>query len=117
MQCEPTTVQWVNFGHSTPEEVSKRLLQGTGYILLANLFWATVFYGPYAWSIFNFNYDNGAEPGPIYGLSFSMVVVVGNVIMYACCSMVSENIGFYFRDDMEAAYLIMYSIACTFNVF
>jgi len=114
--CEPTTVLWQNFDGSSATKKTQRLVQGICIIFLALLLWATVFYGPYAWSIFNFNYDNGMQPGMIYGLAFTMVVVVGNTIMYAACAFVSESIGFRFRDDQEAAYLIMYACACTLNV-
>lgn len=93
-----------------------RLLKGIGYILLALTVWTCCFYAPYAWSVFNFNYDNGMEPGAIYSISFSMVVCIGNVIMYAVCAMVSEMVRFRFGDDKEALYLIMYSISCTFNI-
>eukprot|EP00929_Paragymnodinium_shiwhaense_P059984 TRINITY_DN299_c0_g2_i1.p1 TRINITY_DN299_c0_g2~~TRINITY_DN299_c0_g2_i1.p1 ORF type:complete len:1115 (-),score=281.77 TRINITY_DN299_c0_g2_i1:441-3722(-) len=113
---EPDTVQWVNFGYSSPAEKSARMLQGSMYIFLGLLFWTVVFYAPYAWSVAHFNYDNGQEPGFIYGLSFSMVVVVGNVIMYEICNRVSELIGFEYKDDKEAAYLIFYTVACCFNI-
>merc|ERR1740123_2152845 len=45
-----------------------------------------------------FNYENGRQPGFVVGFAFSMIVVVGNVIM------------------REACYMILYTIACMFNV-
>jgi len=113
---EPGTVKWVNYDCASSGEKTKRVLQGCGMILLALLFWVTVFYGPYAWSIAAFNYDNGQEPGAIYGIAFSLVVTVGNVIMYEVCNQVSELIGFTSTDDKEAAYMVFYTIACTFNI-
>eukprot|EP00929_Paragymnodinium_shiwhaense_P059982 TRINITY_DN299_c0_g1_i3.p1 TRINITY_DN299_c0_g1~~TRINITY_DN299_c0_g1_i3.p1 ORF type:complete len:956 (-),score=264.29 TRINITY_DN299_c0_g1_i3:261-3128(-) len=115
-ECEPGTVTWSNFGYSSDREKFLRALQGVGMILLALLFWVTVFYGPYAWSISNFNYDNGQEPGMIYSMSFTIIVCVGNVIMYEVCNRVAEHIGFRFTDDKEAAYMIFYTVACSFNV-
>jgi hypothetical protein len=45
-----------------------------------------------------------------------MVVVVGNAIMYEICMRVSDFIGFKFGDARESAYMILYTIACTFNI-
>merc|ERR1719343_123286 len=114
--AEPDTVQWQNFGHSDTSAIVWRLAMGFGYILLGLLFWTVCFYGPYTWSIVNFNYENGNQPGFIYGFAFSMVVVVGNAIMYEICARVSDMVGFHFRDNREACYMILYTIACTFNV-
>jgi len=80
------------------------------------VFWTVVFYLPYAWSIFSFNYANGAQPPFIYSLVFTMVVVIGNAIMYEVCARVSDFVGFRFRDNREACYMILYTIACMFNV-
>jgi hypothetical protein len=114
--CEPNTVMWHNLGFSSMGAKVGRLLQGIGFILLALLGWIVIFYAPYAWSVASFNYDNGQEPGAIYGLVFSMVVCVGNVIMYDVCSRVSEYVGFRFKDDKEAAYMVFYTVACTINI-
>jgi len=113
---EPATVQWEHFGHSSLKEKAGRLTIGFGAIFLAMFFWTTVFYAPYAWSVFSFNYDNGQEPGFVYGFTFSMVVVVGNAIMYEVCARVSDYVGFRFKDDREACYMVLYTIACTFNI-
>jgi len=115
-RAEPDTVQWENFGHSDTWSIVKRLALGCLFILLGLLVWTVVFYGPYTWSIFSFNYENGNEPGFVYGFAFSMVVVVGNAIMYEICARVSDMVGFHYRDNREACYMIMYTIACTFNI-
>lgn len=114
--AEPDTVQWENFGHADFDAIVKRLAIGLGCIFLGLLLWTTVFYAPYAWSIFNFNYDNGNQPGFIYGFAFSMVVVIGNAIMYEICARVSDYVGFHYRDNREACYMILYTVACTFNI-
>jgi len=75
-----------------------------------------VFYAPYAYQVFCFNYDNGAQPPFTLALTFCMVVVLGNAIMYEVCARVSDFIGFKTRDDRESCYLILYVIACMFNV-
>jgi len=116
LDCEPDTVQWENFGHSSNMDKILRLVAGFGCILLACVFWATVFYAPYAWYVMNFNYENGRQPGFIVGFSFSMIVVVGNAIMYEVCARISDKVGFRFKDHREACYMILYTIACLFNV-
>merc|ERR1719313_1314901 len=52
----------------------------------------------------------------IYGLAFSMVVCLGNAIMYIVCALVSDSMGFLVKDSREACYMIMYTIACNVNV-
>lgn len=114
--CEPDTVQWVNFGHSTMAQRVMRLIMGFGYMCLGLLFWSIVFYAPYAWAVMSFNYDNGAQPPFVFAMAFTMVVVGGNAIMYEICARVSDFVGFKYRDDRESCYLILYVIACMFNV-
>lgn len=116
ISCEPDTVQWVNFGHTSLWLQVLRIFQGFGFILLALLLWTVVFYVPYAWSLFSFNYANGQQPGPIYSIAFTMVVVIGNAIMYEVCARVADFVQFHFRDSREATYMILYTVACTFNV-
>jgi hypothetical protein len=36
--------------------------------------------------------------------------------MYEICGRVSDMVGFHYRDNREACYMILYTIACTFNV-
>jgi len=116
-ECEPETVYWINFGHSTFASRMTRLVHGFGAIFLALLFWTVVFYAPYAWSVMSFNYDNGAEPPFIFAMTFTMVVVLGNAIMYEVCARVSDYVGFKFKGDRESCYMILYTVACMFNVF
>merc|ERR1719162_2556634 len=109
-------MQWRSFGHSSMPQQIMRLLRGFGWIFLAFLTWTFVFYVPYAWSVFSFNYENGAQPPFIFSIVFTMVVVAGNAIMYQVCALVAEDIGFKFRDSRESCYMILYTVACMFNV-
>merc|ERR1719171_1674820 len=45
-----------------------------------------------------------------------MVVVIGNNIMYQICSDVSDHVGWHYRGQREACYMIFYTVACTFNI-
>jgi hypothetical protein len=114
--AEPDTILWQNFGNTTPLLRMRKTCEGFGWILVALCFWTTVFYAPYAWQVATFNYDNGNEPGFVLGMTFCMVVVLGNAIMYEVCARVSDYIGFKTRDERESMYLILYVIACMFNV-
>jgi hypothetical protein len=93
-----------------------KLLAGFGIIGLACFFWAVVFYSPYAYYVLTFNYENGRQPGFAIGMAFSLIVCVGNVIMYEVCARISDWVGFRFKDDKEACYMILYTVACMFNV-
>jgi len=115
IEAEPDTVNWQNFAVSHQEQVVK-VVCGFGYIALACVAWAVLFYSPYAYYVMTFNYENGRQPGFIVGFSFSMIVCVGNVIMYEVCGRISDWVGFRFRDQREACYMILYTIACMFNV-
>jgi hypothetical protein len=78
--------------------------------------WFFAFYVPYAVSLYNFNYDNGAELPSYYGLVFTMVVVGGNATMYIICDLVAENIQFRYKDTKQVVYVLFYLFACTLNV-
>jgi len=117
MHCEPDTVLWENFGHTSSVYVfSMRILQGLGCILAAFTLWSVVFFLPYAWSVYTFNYDNGQQPGTYYSVAFTMVVVVGNAIMYDVCARVSDFVQFRFLDTRQTLYMMLYTLAICFNV-
>lgn len=113
---EPDTVNWQNFGKDSAQQQMMKLLAGFGFIGLACGVWALLFYSPYAYYVMTFNYENGRQPGFVVGFSFSMIVCVGNVIMYEVCGRISDWVGFRFRDEREACYMILYTTACMFNV-
>ena len=60
--------------------------------------------------------SNGAQPDWTLAFAFAMVVVMGNAIIYQVCVFVAEYIGFKIRDGRETCYLILYVIACLFNM-
>jgi len=113
---EPDTTQWSSFGHDSLKDQAMKLVAGFGIIIAACAVWGIVFYGPYAYYVMSFNYENGRQPGFVVSFAFSMIVVVGNAIMYEVCGQISDWVGFRFRDEREACYMILYTIACMFNV-
>jgi len=114
--CEAATVEWQNFDRTGHGTKAWRLLQGFGWVMVALLLWVVVFYLPYAWTVLSFNYDNGQQPGFAYSMTFTIVVAIGNIIMYEVCNRIAEHVGFRFKDDKEAAYMVFYTVACTFNI-
>merc|ERR1719253_731505 len=113
---EPDACVWNAFDNSTMITKAVRLVKGFGVIFLGLFIWTTCFYGPYAFSLYVFNYDGGKEPGFAYGMAFTLVVCVGNATMYFVCGMVSENVGFRWIAQREQCYTVLYTIACTFNI-
>jgi len=116
MHCEPDTVLWENFGQKSSFTHFLQICQGFGCIMAAFILWTVVFFLPYAWSVYTFNYDNGQQPGTYYTIAFTMVVVVGNSIMYEACARVSDFVQFRFSHCRETLYMMLYTIACTINV-
>jgi hypothetical protein len=115
--CEPLTINWQNFGETGAHLMFQRLLKGVGcFYIPALAVWFFIFYVPYALALYNFNYENGAEPPGYYGLIFTMVVVGGNATMYVVCDLCAEELRFRYKDTKQCVYLIMYLFACMFNV-
>jgi hypothetical protein len=117
LECEPGTVNWQNFGDSGAHVMlyngAKAIMQ---YYVPALAIWFFLFYVPYAASLYNFNYDNGAELPGFYAIVFTMVVVGGNATMYVICDIIGDKIGFKYKDSKQTAYMILYLIACMINV-
>jgi hypothetical protein len=117
LECEPATVNWQNFGDTGPHS---QMIRGAKAIMKlyvpALSVWFFLFYVPYALSLYNFNYDNGAELPGYYSIVFTMVVVGGNATMYVICDLIGDAIGFKYKDSKQTAYMILYLIACMINV-
>mmetsp|Transcript_45031 Transcript_45031/g.96094 ORF Transcript_45031/g.96094 Transcript_45031/m.96094 type:complete len:1018 (-) Transcript_45031:216-3269(-) len=113
--CEPDTLRW-NFCANSMQLKIKRVCIGIACILLALAVWVVLFYLPYAYFVMSFDYAYGQEPGIVSSLTFSMIVVLGNALMYFVCSEVADRVGFRYLDDREVCYMLLYSVACIFNV-
>merc|ERR1719478_61117 len=116
--AEPTVMNWQNFGDSSPPEMFRRMMSGFFKVYLPALaVWFFVFYVPYALSIYNFNYDNGAELPAFYSIIFTIIVVGGNATMYVVCDICGDIMGFRSKDTKQCMYMLMYLAACMINVF
>lgn len=113
---EPQGVHWNNIDGTGFECKLWRLVKGFACIMLCLLGWMAIFYTPYAWSILNFNYEGGRQPGIVYTLVFSLIVCVGNLLMAEICSRVADAISFEFKDTRENCYMVLYLVAIAVNV-
>jgi len=113
---EPGTINWRNCANSIMNQQVPRILGGIGVILLALALWTGCFYLPYAYFAMSFNYSYGQEPGAVSSVTFSMIVVLGNAVMYLVCSEVADRVGFRTVDARETCYMLLYSFACIVNV-
>merc|ERR1719327_1678758 len=112
---EPANLNWHNFGNPAPV---KGFFKGFFKVYVpALLIWFFCFYVPYAWSLYNFNYDNGAELPGYYSIIFTIVVCGGNATMYVVCDLCCDIIGFRYKDTKQVTYMLMYLVACMINVF
>jgi hypothetical protein len=115
---EPANLNWHNFGERNPNAMLLKFFKGFFKVYVpALLIWFFGFYVPYAWSLYNFNYDNGAELPGYYSIVFTIVVCGGNATMYVVCDICCDIIGFRYKDTKQVTYMLMYLVACMINVF
>jgi hypothetical protein len=113
---EPDGVTWSNFVKRRPFGNLRRFGFGFGCIALALATWCCVFYTPFLWISMNSSYTFFQEPAWYSSFTFSMLVVLGNVLMYTVCSEVTEQLRFKYRKDAEVCYMLLYTFSCVFNV-
>ncbi|CAE7843321.1 unnamed protein product [Symbiodinium microadriaticum] len=115
-RVEPQTVKWPNCANTNLLVKARRIAMGMCIMFAGLALWVVAFYLPYAWFTLTFNYSYGQEPGFVAGMTFSMVVVAGNALMYLVCSEVADRTRFIYIDDREVCYMLLYCFACVFNV-
>jgi len=118
--AEPESTFWHNFrvdaGVKPIRTYSVKVLHALMVYLAGLLGWFFLFYYPYYWSITGFDYSDGDEPGIFYSLALTLVVVIGNNIMYFMCAKVADDFGFQYKWKREACYMVTYTLACIVNV-
>jgi len=115
-EFEPASVNWVNCVPTPLSVKVKRMAVGALALGSAMGIWIFAFYAPYAYFIMSFNYAYGQEPGMVASIAFTMVVVVGNGLMYFICSEIADRMCFQIVDNREVCYMLLYSFACMTNV-
>jgi len=111
---EPQAVCWSNFSVA-PRQVAQRMFVGVLGTLVAIVLWGMCFYGPYAYFESQTYATTGMPPSQASELTFSMLVVIGNQIMYFLCSFISERVGFRSKDHAQEAYVLLYTGAVLVN--
>mmetsp|Transcript_89284 Transcript_89284/g.277649 ORF Transcript_89284/g.277649 Transcript_89284/m.277649 type:complete len:988 (-) Transcript_89284:114-3077(-) len=111
---EPQAICWTNFV-VTPAQVAKRMTLGVLGTLIAIVIWGMLFYAPYAYFEAETFITTGEAPGFVSELVFSMLVVIGNQIMYFLCSAIAERVGFKSKDHAQEAYVLLYTGAVLVN--
>lgn len=115
MGFEPEAVNWKNLSVSEGQVVL-RLALGILIILLGLIVWICCFYIPYAYYVTSFQLAKGETPGAMSSLVFSMLVVVGNQLMYFLCSRVARSAGYKYNETEQMTYIVLYMSACMLNV-
>eukprot|EP00439_Symbiodinium_sp_Y106_P010200 s6621_g1.t1 len=113
---EPRGIYWQNYSRSSVRAKCWKITKGLFCIAAGLTTWGCVFYLPYVWSVLTFNYEGGRQPGLIYNLCFSVIVVVGNASMYEICARVSDSVGFKYKETREACYMILYLVSVSLNI-
>mmetsp|Transcript_52461 Transcript_52461/g.170372 ORF Transcript_52461/g.170372 Transcript_52461/m.170372 type:complete len:1004 (-) Transcript_52461:81-3092(-) len=113
-QREPATVLWENV--SIPNRrIVFNMIKGVAAMLLSIVLWTLIFYAPFAWYEAS-TYRSLGTPPPLWAeTAFSMLVVVGNQLMYFICSWIAESVGFRSQDHIQACYLFLYTFAVLVN--
>lgn len=114
-KAEPDTVTW-DLLHIRRRELVERCLAGVLLVVLSLTIWCLGFYYPYAKWISSFHYGHGEEPGFFHSTLFSLLVIIGNQLLYFICSTVASNVGFIYTDYAEAFYTSIYTGATFLNL-
>jgi len=115
LDVEPDGVRWRDFGLPR-DQLMIRSLKSILFILVGITAWAVFGYLPYAVYTSSFTYEDGDLPSGLMAQIVSMVVVVGNLVMYTLCAEAAERIGFILEDTAAATYMLMYTVAVMFNI-
>jgi hypothetical protein len=114
--CEPDSLMWGNMHNESVKDKAKDITYGIFEISAAMLVWNVVFFLPYVWVALGGTYADGQEPDALTSLTFGMVVVAGNAVMYVVCGEVADRIHFQHVDSRELCFIGLYVFACIVNV-
>jgi len=113
---EPMTARWSGLCYgSNNMHRAKRIFRATWITLLFLFIWCAGFYLPYAYYVSSFSYADGEQPSFVDGQMFSLMVVLGNQIVYFQAEVLSAGADFAFEDEKEVAYNYIYVAACLLN--
>ncbi|CAJ1446037.1 unnamed protein product [Effrenium voratum] len=112
---EPMGVNWENFSN-TKKMRRERLSAAIKMIILAGFAWSVCIYLPYAWYASSFSYSNGDKPSGLMTVSLTVIVVLGNLVMYTTCAEAAKRIGYLLKDSEDGVYMVLYTFSILFNI-
>jgi hypothetical protein len=108
---EPEAVLWQNLAYGLPTKL-RWLSLSASVVVLTLLVWSGGFFYPYAMYITSYSYAKGSEPSFMSSFVFSLMVAVGNELMFLVVTYTVDKVGFHRKDTCEKTYLVFYSIGC-----
>ena len=103
--AEPMGICWQNLAIPKSKK-RERLWAALKMILFASFAWSVFIYMPFAQYQSSFSYSNGDKPGLAMTVSLTVVVVLGNLVMYTTCAEAAGKVGFMLRDSQEGTYMV-----------
>jgi len=118
LTCEDVEPDSVSFAHMglTRSQFVSNLVWGWLVVGIAQILWIACVYIPYAYYVATFSYAHGDEPDVWAKVILTLIVVMGNQIMYQVCLFVAQAAGFKFNDTTEVYYTMLYSVTCFVNI-
>lgn len=101
--AEPMGISWENIAFERKER-RPRMWAAIKMILLASFLWSVCIYLPFA-QYASSSHSNGNKPSIGMTLSFTLIVVIGNQLMYFTCAEAASRVGFLLRDSESGVYM------------
>lgn len=116
-ESEPSSVVWNQFRENGQSHgrITSHLAMGSIFILAFICLWTLVFYLPYAYYTHAEIVASGGNTeatGPrVSYYFFTVLVSVGQAILFTLCSEIAADAGFTNQDGIMTAYVVMYAVA------
>lgn len=112
---EPESLFWENFGFKKRETI-KRLVLGVLLTLIVIVLWGCIFYLPFAHYQVTV-YNLMGKPGvAAHRFTLSMLICIGNQLVYLVVSIIAHRAGMITRDGAQAVYVLLYVAAVLVNL-
>ena len=103
--AEPMGICWQNLAVLRAKR-RERIWAAIKMIMLASFAWSVLIYMPFAQYASSFSYSNGDKPSMAMTGSLTLIVVLGNLVMYTTCAEAAARVGFMLRDNQEGTYMV-----------
>ncbi|CAK9080637.1 Metacaspase-1 (PfMCA1) [Cleaved into: Large subunit p20, partial [Durusdinium trenchii] len=115
LESEPMGICWQNLAIPRKKK-RERIWAAIKMILLASFAWSVLIYMPFAQYTSSFSYSNGDKPSVAVTMSLTIIVVLGNLVMYTTCAEAAGRVGFMLRDSQEGTYMVLYTFSILVNI-